>query len=402
MTAIRPLPLLAAVALTAALASLGAPGALAATPAPSAPTPAASAAATTWSVEPAGDDKADGRVSLRHTIDPGDTVVDHVLVRNYGTAPASFLVYASDGIVTDAGDFDLLPPGEKPKDAGAWIQVGTSDDDVAPSRTVEIAAESAAVVSVRITVPENATPGDHPAGVVAQLAGQNGGGVDVMARVGVRAHLRISGELQPALALGTVTAEYTPSWNPFAPGTLEVTTVLSNSGNVRLGADAAVSAAAPFGLLPAAATTQVREVLPGQQTAVSARLDVWPGFYLSGDVGAQPLVVGEDVVPTALTTVSTGFGVWAVPWAAIILLVIVAAIAAAAVLVLRGRSTRRKARFDAAVAAAADAKARELSGAAAPTSSAPAADEPGPVTPGEDGERDAADAASADLESTRG
>ncbi|KAA9108001.1 DUF916 domain-containing protein [Microbacterium rhizomatis] len=320
-----------------------------------------------WSVAPASDTSVDGRVSIRQTLEPGTTVVDHVAVTNHGDIPAAFLVYASDGIISETGDFDLLPAGQAPRDSGTWMTISEPGDQASPSavRTVEIPAKTMKVLAVRIQVPADATPGDHPAGVVAELTAPDGSGLEVSTRVGVRVHLRVSGEIQPQIDVEVTRADYAPSWNPFEPGTIRVEAVVRNAGNVRLGAETLAVASGPFGLLAAeSASASVRELLPGQQTTVSAALSAWPLVYISGALNVLPVVVGEDSVPTTLTSSSTPFVLWVVPWIELGALLVVVGLIVAGVLLTRAR----RARFDAAV----DARARALADAG-PPSSGPAA-----------------------------
>ncbi len=49
----------------------------------------------------------DGRISLRHTIDPGSGIDDAIAVSNLGTAPATYTVAPGDGILGDSGAFDI-------------------------------------------------------------------------------------------------------------------------------------------------------------------------------------------------------------------------------------------------------------------------------------------------------
>ncbi|WP_157612425.1 hypothetical protein [Ruania albidiflava] len=59
-------------------------------------------------MRPAQDEEAGDRISVRHEIDPGSRVTDAVEVRNFGAEPATFRIYASDGVVGDSGAFDVL------------------------------------------------------------------------------------------------------------------------------------------------------------------------------------------------------------------------------------------------------------------------------------------------------
>ena len=181
-------------------------------------------ASTTWSLQPADADGPDGRVSLRHVLEGGATVSDHLALTNYGDRAARFAVYASDGVVTQDGLFDLLTGAEEPTGGGAWTTVLPGEVGQARERgvVVEVPADSTVVLPVRIDVPTTATPGDHPAGVVAELVRGGDDRVGVASRVGVRMHLRVAGDVVGRLEPEVVAVSYRPSWNPFARGRLVV------------------------------------------------------------------------------------------------------------------------------------------------------------------------------------
>lgn len=347
----RPSRRVRVLVLLAALLALGQPGsAVAAAPTPQ---PAPADGTVTWTVQPATPEGPDDRISLRHVLDPGATVTDHVTVTNLGAVAATFAVYAGDGTLSDTGWFDLPPTGTAPRDGGSWVTLGVPEgaqvqDD--GSLLLTLGPGAALTVPLTITVPADATPGDHPAGVVAELVA--GDAVRLAARNGVRLHLRVTGEVAAALEPQDVTARWEPSWNPFAPGTVQVRYRVANTGDVRLAARAGTTVAGPFGVGEATAATDVREVLPGQSVQVEADLRVWPLVRVTGRVDARPWVVGDDVVDAALRTGSAPVAVWAVPWSQLAALLLVGG----AVLLVRWwrRRTARQvqARVDAALAAA--------------------------------------------------
>ncbi|MFD6092446.1 WxL protein peptidoglycan domain-containing protein [Oerskovia sp. NPDC060338] len=309
---------------------------------------------TTWAVEPATAEGPDGRVSYRLTVDPGGQAVEHVTVTNFSDHPATFDVYASDGVVTADGQFDLLAAGTTPTDGGSWITLGEGET-AGPTQRVEIAAESSATIPFTVVVPADATPGDHPAGVVAAPARAEGDGSTVTfdTRVGARLHLRVAGDLAPALALTDVRATYEPSWNPFAPGSVRVEYTVANEGNVRLGADTQAGVAGLFGwnAREVVAPAQ-REVLPGQEAGGSVVLDgVWPLGKVSGDLTTTPLVVGDDVVDVALSPTMTSYGAWALPWVQLGSLLVLVGLVLGVLRARRRREARTQARIEAAVAA---------------------------------------------------
>lgn len=303
---------------------------------------AAGATATTWSLVPASADGPDGRVSLRHDVDPGATLTEHVALTNHTDAPVTFALAAGDGVVTAAGDFDLPPTGTAATAAGTWVDV---------VGRVEVGPRATVVVPVTVAVPPDARPGDHPAGLVASLATPvdgDGARVTLDSRVGVRLHLRVAGDVVAALAVDDVAARYVPSWNPFAPGRVEVTYVLRNSGDVRLGARARMAADPWLGASWDVEDTPVREVLPGGSAARSITLDdVWPLGRATLDVAAVAAAVGDDV-PVDATVRGATATVWTLPF----LHVALAGVVVAVVLGLRWSRRRAAARLQAAVARA--------------------------------------------------
>ncbi|MBK1785970.1 COG1470 family protein [Prauserella cavernicola] len=276
--------------------------------------PAALAAQVEWSVAPANGDGPDGRISLRHVADPGATVGDAIAVTNLGAEPAEFSVASGDGVLGGNGAFDIAR-GE-PTGSGSWIRVGGLDDG-----GLTLAGGETRVLPVTVTIPDRATPGDHPAGIAVGVSSAQDG-VTVQQRIGVRLHLRVAGELEPAVDVRGVETSYTPSWIPFVPGTLRVDYEVANTGNVRLGATTTLDAAGPLGLASAEHTGRVDELLPGDDVARSAEVTVFPLFALFGDLTATPLAVGEDQVPLPAAGTHSFTSV-AVPWLELAVLVLV-------------------------------------------------------------------------------
>lgn len=319
-------------------------------------TPLAATGSTTWTLAPATDDGADGRVSLRHEIDPGSAVDDRVELTNFSDHAATFAVYASDGLVTASGDFDLLPADVAPERGGSWITLSSPEAPADPDGrlTLTLDAGASAVISARIAVPASATPGDHPAGIVAQLVPDDDGAVQLASRVGVRAHLRVAGDIIPTVAPDGIRAEYVPSWNPFAPGTVRLSVDVRNEGNVRLGAHTRASIAGIWGLAGTSADDDVREILPGDGVERAIELEAWPLVFGWGELRTTPLIVGEDTVDETPTATTVPFAVWTIPWSQLVLAVLVVG-AVLLVRRLRRRSAARlQAHIDAAVAAARD------------------------------------------------
>ncbi|HLT82601.1 MAG TPA: hypothetical protein VKZ83_00095 [Phototrophicaceae bacterium] len=345
----RLAPLLGAVALLGSVATASAASL------PAGAEVAPDATSVTWGLQPSAGGEPDGRVSLRHSLDAGTALTDEVALTNFGEQPATFAVYGGDGTLTEDGSFDLAAPDQEPTGGGAWITVAPAEHSVPREDgglLVDVPARSTVALPVEIHVPPRATPGDHPAGVVAELVGAAAGSVHMTSRVGVRVHIRVTGDLRARLTHEEVSASYEPSWNPFTPGTATVTYTVTNIGNVRLGAGSTAAVTGPFGLSTGEDRTQDREILPGESATRTARLATWPWVLARGQVTSTPSVVGEDVVDVPLEVATSAVALWLVPWPQLLALGL---LVAAAVLLRRQRRRRAQGvqeRIDAAVEAA--------------------------------------------------
>jgi hypothetical protein len=260
----------------------------------------AAPAAVTWTVQPATPSGPDGRRWVELTLDPGQVVTEHLAVRNLGKAAADFRLSAADGYLTDKGRFNMLPSDSPSVDGGTWIDV---------QDTVTVPAGETAVVPFTITVPAGATPGDHPAGIAASVAGRQGT-VQVESRVGFRVLLRASGVVQPALTVSGVSSSFTRSWNPLKPGALDVSYQVANTGNIRLGVSGEARSSELF-LLTSTGAATTAELLPGGAATGRARIDgVW-GF------GPVRTTVALSSGAPASVTVTT----WVMPWPQLIVVV---------------------------------------------------------------------------------
>lgn len=351
--------------LAAALLTLG----LLAAPGPAAAATPVAADETTsdgvvWSLQPADEAGPDGRVSVRLELAPGDQAQDHLALTNYSDHEVTFALDAGDGVIDD-GEFDVSSNDTTPTDGGSWVQIDAQ---------ATVAAGQTAIVPFTVTVPDDATPGDHPAGIVASVTStgtdESGAQVQMMSRVGVRLHLRVTGEIVAGLAAEQLVARYVPSLNPFAPGRVELTYVVASTGNVRLGMSATATTHGWTG--PTVSTADsVREILPGGTVHRSVVLeDVWPTGRLTTALSLAASAVGDDAVLVDPELVGGSVTVWAVPWTQLALVVAVVLLVLG-VWWLRRRSRRR---FAAALAAA------RAEGAAAHRTSVAGATDPAPAT----------------------
>ncbi|MGW6228251.1 hypothetical protein ACWFQT_14140 [Cellulosimicrobium cellulans] len=309
----------------------------------------------TWSVTPADAGGADGRRWVDLTADPGQTVDEHLAVTNFGKVPATFALKSADGYLTANGRFNMLPSDQESTDAGTWFTV---------QETVEVGPDETVVVPYTITVPESATPGDHPAGIAASITstGTDAGGTNlgVESRVGFRVTTRVTGEVQPVLTVENVKASYSPSWNPFAAGDLTVSYDVANDGNVRLGAEGDVATSALFGAVgDEVAAEPISELLPGGSLRSRVDVnDVWPLGPVSTTITVTPTPVADDQIDTPLDPVTVTVTTWAVPWPQLLLVAIVVVL----IVGVRDDRRRRRQRLEAMLARARDEGRRQAAG----------------------------------------
>lgn len=272
----------------------------------------------TWSVRPADESAEDGRSWVEQELDPGETATEHLAIRNLSAQEVTFRVSAADGYFQDNGRFSMLPSGEESVDAGLWIDV---QDEVT------VGANATVIVPFTTTVPQNATPGDHAAGIAAsvlsQQVGEDGATVGVESRVGFRVMTRVTGELSPAASLEAVASSYDMSWNPLAPGEAQLTFDVVNSGNARLLVTGVVTAGGQEVAFPGADEID-QELLPGERRSFTVTVeDVWPLVFVPGSLEVTPTVVGEGE-GTVVDAVTADAGFWAVPWPQVTVLVALA------------------------------------------------------------------------------
>jgi len=302
------------------------------------PTTTASAAddpTVTWGVRPADNDQGSGRPNYSYTLAPGSTVQDAFVVTNHGDKTISLAVYAADGFVSTSGQLDLVGHDVASTDVGAWLQPGKGSIKIKPGKSVQ--------VPFTLTVPADATPGDHTGGIVSSMATVGDSSISVERRLGSRVHVRVAGDLAPALTVEGMSVTHSGSTDLVPRGTATVRFTVVNTGNVRLGGTVALRLHGPFGLLGTTATVpDLPELLPGSRHDVSVTVpDVPATLAVFADATVTPVVVDAaagTVVPVVVR--ASGWG-WGAPW---LVLLVVALLVAWAVRRLVVRRRRRKGR----------------------------------------------------------
>lgn len=300
-----------------------------------------------WAVRTASNDFGADRQNYSYTVDPGGHVQDALVVSNRGAEPLTLSVYAADGFTTEAGQLDLLTPGEASTGVGVWAHPSASAVTVPAGESVD--------VPFAVDVPANVTPGDYMGGLVTSLS-QTGQGTqfDVDRRLAIRIKLRVGGQLDPSLAIEDLRVEYSGSANPLGEGEATISYTIRNSGNAILTARQTASVSGIFGRfrVQAEAIDDSPALLPGDTWTVSVRVPgVTPALRLAATVTVTPLVTDASGTVAPLPAISGTAHAWTIPW--VLLLVVALLIASAAWLVVRRRRGRR------AAAAREDARVQE-------------------------------------------
>lgn len=274
---------------------------------PGLPAQAGSADDFRWTVLPSDAKGPTGRSQFVYDLEPGQRLQDHVAVKNLSSRPLDFSVYATDAYTTVDGAFALPPASETPNAAGTWLGLNRKTHRLGPGRQL--------VLPFQLSVPPNAAPGDHAAGVIASVSAPgtstDGQRVNVDRRVAARVYLRVGGPLQPRTEVESVVVDYGNPWIPFTRGQLTVNYRVRNTGNVRLGGTVRVHATGMLGV-PLSGTEEVTlpELLPGATVALTERLDrVLPAGLVTGVVDLDVSSAGGEPI-TMTRTRST----WTVPW----------------------------------------------------------------------------------------
>lgn len=285
-----------------------------------APTAAHAAGTATFGIQPKPNPQE--RAAFSYNANGGAAVRDTVVVSNFGEQPLTLHVYANDAINTTDGGFDLRPSAEAPKDAGSWVKF----DDGKPFQTVP--PKSKLEMPFTLAVPANATPGDHAAGVVAALTmpstDAHGNRVNVEQRVGSRIYVRVAGDLKAQLSVTHASAKYHGTWNPFGTGSADITYLITNTGNVRLGAAQSVHVTTPLGgTVRADALKDFEQLLPGNSVRVTTKVrGIVPAFSATAHIDVNPKALYGDIDPKAVGTEGTA-GMTPIPWPDLVLLLLI-------------------------------------------------------------------------------
>ncbi|GAA4908086.1 hypothetical protein GCM10025789_29520 [Tessaracoccus lubricantis] len=265
--------------------------------------------------------EADGSVTdrVRHSyqVEPGQQVKDQVRVANAGNTPLTITIFATDAYNDAQGNFALLNTSDEPKDAGAWVSF-----DGQPRVELQLAPTESKVVSFTVNVPAEATPGDHPAGIVASWTRE--GDVNRENRIANRMYVRVAGDLVANMTISSFSANHSGDLNPF-DGSITGTATVSNNGNIALSGRVTLSGTTWFGVPVGQETFEVLdEVLPGNTRTVNFTLENVPSVgFANVKWLLQTQTDGDALLPPTLPVVERDAFVWALPLLAVVPLLLI-------------------------------------------------------------------------------
>ena len=271
---------------------------------------------------PASEAGPDGRSRFSYEVAPGQQLTDNYSVTNTGTTAQVMRVFSTDAFNTEDGSYGLLDTDAEAVDAGAWVTFVNGAKFV----DVPLGPGESQLVAFTLTVPADASPGDHAAGIVTSVTSPQGQ-ILVDRRVATRLYVRVPGDLQAALTVGSISSSYQSSLNPL-DGTTTLTFTVRNSGNIALGGNLIVGVKTYFGISAAPIMRDdVSEMLPRSTRVIT--MDI-PGVaqlgYLNPYVSLAPTAAENTTNPGPLTVVDRDTVTLAIPWWLVIVLVVGGAI----------------------------------------------------------------------------
>jgi hypothetical protein len=254
------------------------------------------------------------RSAIHLVASPGQVVEDTVVLSNYSSDPLNFAVYGSDAYNTlKGGAFTLQLEGAAKKDVGAWIALPENVFTAAPHTQTEF--------RFTVTIPINASPGDHAGGITAldlAVAQRTVPGTQVAVRrgEGVAVFVRVSGPIHPGLTAANIGARVSQPPLDWATGSSSalVHYDVVNTGNAVLSGTAQLVATDMFGrVVKRFPSVPIGSLIPGQRMVVQEPR--WNGLPIIGPMHLTVKMRAGGLTPSGEATF------WVLPWLLVLIIV---------------------------------------------------------------------------------
>jgi hypothetical protein len=283
--------------------------------------PAGAVAIPTFSLSPVAVPGATApRGSFHYNLGPGQTINDSIVLTNETTQLEQFQIWSTDGYNTAVGGaFALRPQGFPMTGVGTWINTHLG------SGIYGLSGQTSVTINFSLTVPANATPGDHAGGVealdVTPVAQPTTGPAHFVIHRGIATavFIRVAGPVHPSASVSNIAVKTSVPPLGFGSSSAVVTYQLENTGNTLLAGQAVATVTDIFGrTVKTFPAVSVQAFVPGGRfTAVEPK---WTSIPFIG-----PETVHVRITSPGLTPATGDKTFWIFPWLLVLLIVLILA-----------------------------------------------------------------------------
>jgi len=261
-----------------------------------------------------------------YNLDRGESITDYLKLVNVSSEKTMKVkIYPVDAVVSNQGVFNPLDETDPKKDIGAWLKITESEVALAPQET--------RLIPFTLTIPEDASVGDHLGAIIAEkgeLTPSGQAGLSIKTRVGIRVWNTVPGEIIKNLQISNASWEIKNKKLSPKPTTLEkirtalglnkegfIILSLKNDGNVHLMPKGNIEINDIFGgWVATLGNISLGTSALNQTTVVPVK---WEKPALFGRLTAEISVLyGDNQTATAKKSF------WIIPWTLIFIVILLA------------------------------------------------------------------------------
>lgn len=133
-----------------------------------------------------------------YTMNKGDIREDSVVINNHATKSKTIIVESLDALTTLDGSYSLVNSISDNQDIGNWVEL---EQD-----TITLPAGSSVEVKFKVTVPNDASVGEHNSGITIyeKPSGLANSGFNIETRVAARMYITVPGKIERNVEFGEV------------------------------------------------------------------------------------------------------------------------------------------------------------------------------------------------------